>query len=218
MVSWTPEILFHGSPRAPVLIALAHGAGAGMDSPFMDQVSRGLAERGLRVARFEFPYMQRSRQTGKRRPPDRAAVLLETWQAVIKNLKRRLRKGKKKLVIGGKSMGGRIASMVAAEANVAGLVCLGYPFHPPGKPVGKRIEHLRQLAVPTLILQGERDPFGTRREVARYRISTAIQLEWLTDGNHSFQPQKSSSASNDDNLTQALDAMSTFVDQLPPGK
>ena len=213
-MSWTPEIIFHGSPRAQILIALAHGAGAGMDSPFMDHVSNGLAERGLRVARFEFPYMQRSRQTGKRRPPDRAAVLLETWQAVIKNLRTRLKKGNKKLVIGGKSMGGRIASMVAADENVDGLVCLGYPFHPPGKPVGQRIEHLRQLAVPTLILQGERDPFGTRRDVARYRIADTIQLQWLTDGNHSFKPPKASTASNDDNLTQALDAMATFAKQL----
>ena len=88
-MSWTPEIVFHGSPRAPILIVLAHGAGAGMDSPFMEHVSSGLAERGLRVARFEFPYMQRSRQTGKRRPPDRAPVLLETWQAVIKKLRQR---------------------------------------------------------------------------------------------------------------------------------
>ena len=214
-MSWTPEIIFHGSPRAQILVALAHGAGAGMDSPFMDYVSSGLAERGLRVARFEFPYMQRSRQTGKRRPPDRAAVLLETWQAVIKKLRPRLKKGNKKLVIGGKSMGGRIASMVAADENVDGLVCLGYPFHPPGKPVGQRIEHLRQLAVPTLILQGERDPFGTRRDVARYRIADTIQLHWLIDGNHSFKPPKKSVASNDDNLTQALDAMATFVKQLP---
>ena len=214
-MSWTPEIIFHGSPRAQILVALAHGAGAGMDSPFMDYVSSGLAERGLRVARFEFPYMQRSRQTGKRRPPDRAAVLLETWQAVIKKLRPRLKKGNKKLVIGGKSMGGRIASMVAADENVDGLVSLGYPFHPPGKPVGQRIEHLRQLAVPTLILQGERDPFGTRRDVARYRIADTIQLHWLTDGNHSFKPSKKSAASNDDNLTQALDAMATFVKQLP---
>ena len=214
-MSWTPEIIFHGSPRAQILVALAHGAGAGMDSPFMDYVSSGLAERGLRVARFEFPYMQRSRQTGKRRPPDRAAVLLETWQAVIKKLRPRLKKGNKKLVIGGKSMGGRIASMVSADENVDGLVCLGYPFHPPGKPVGQRIEHLRQLAVPTLILQGERDPFGTRRDVARYRIADTIQLHWLTDGNHSFKPPKKSAASNDDNLTQALDAMATFVKQLP---
>jgi len=104
--------------------------------------------------------------------------------------------------------------MVAADENVDGLVCLGYPFHPPGKPVGKRIEHLRQLAVPTLILQGERDPFGTRRDVACYRISDAIQIHWLTDGNHSFKPPKASAASNNDNLTQALDAMATFVGQL----
>ena len=214
-MSGTAKIIYRGSPRSPVLIALAHGAGAGMDSPFMEQFSSGLAERGLRVARFEFPYMQRSRQTGKRRPPDRAPVLIETWQAVIKKLRPRLKAGNKKLVIGGKSMGGRIASMVAADEDVDGLVCLGYPFHPPGKPVGQRIEHLRGLACPTLILQGERDPFGTRLDVARYRLSEAIQLHWLTDGNHSLKPPKSSAASNEDNMTQAFDATTIFVNQLP---
>ena len=214
-MSGTPEIIYQGSPRAPVLIALAHGAGGGMDSPFMEQLSSGLAERGLRVARFEFPYMQRSRETGKRRPPDRAPVLMETWQTVIKKLRPRLKAGNKKLVIGGKSMGGRIASMVAADEDVDGLVCLGYPFHPPGKPVGQRIAHLRRLACPALILQGERDPFGTRRDVARYRLSAAIQLHWLTDGNHSFKPPKSSAVSNDDNMTRAFDATATFVKQLP---
>jgi predicted alpha/beta-hydrolase family hydrolase len=217
-VSWNPEIRFDGSSRAPVLIALAHGAGAGMDSPFMEQVATGLAERGVRVARFEFPYMQRSRESGKRRPPDRAPVLLETWQVVIKQLQRRLKSGNKKLVIGGKSMGGRIASMVAEEANVDGLICLGYPFHPPGKPVGQRIEHLRELAVPTLIIQGERDAFGTRREVGRYRMSASIQVQWLTDGNHSFKPPKASTATNDENIAQSLDAMVAFVEQLPTGK
>ena len=208
------DIVFQGSARAPVCLALTHGAGAGIDSDFMEECSRGLAGRGLRVARFEFPYMQRIRETGKKRPPDRAAVLVETWQTVIRQLKRRLQAGRKKLVIGGKSMGGRIASMVAAEGQVDGLVCLGYPFHPPGKPVGKRIEHLRGIACPTLILQGERDPFGTRRDVARYRLAKQIRVHWLTDGNHSFQPPKSSVASGEQNMAQALDEIAAFCSGL----
>lgn len=208
------DIVFQGSVRATVCLALTHGAGAGIDSDFMKECSHGLADRGLRVARFEFPYMQRMRETGKRRPPDRAPILLKTWQTVIGQLKRRLRPGKKKLVIGGKSMGGRIASMVADEGQVAGLVCLGYPFHPPGKPVGQRIEHLRGIACPTLIVQGERDPFGTRRDVARYRLSEQIDLQWLTDGNHSFQPPKSSPASVEQNMEQGLDAIAAFCHEL----
>jgi hypothetical protein len=208
------DIVFQGSARAPLCLVLTHGAGAGIDSDFMEECSQGLAARGLRVARFEFPYMQRIRETGKKRPPDRAPILLETWQAVISQLKRRLRSGKKKLVIGGKSMGGRIASMVADEAQVAGLVCLGYPFHPPGKPVGQRIEHLHEIACPTLIVQGERDPFGTRREVARYRLSKQIGLHWLTDGNHSFRPPKSSTVSLEENMEQGLDAIAAFCHGL----
>ena len=115
-------------------------------------------------------------------------------------------------------MGGRIASMVAEEANVDGLICLGYPFHPPGKPVGQRIEHLRELAVPTLIIQGERDAFGTRREVGRYRMSASIPAQWLTDGNHSSPPPKASTAPNAETIAQSLEAMVACVEQLPTGK
>lgn len=208
------EIVFQGSARAPVCLALTHGAGAGIDSDFMEVCSSGLAERGLRVARFEFPYMQRIRETGRKRPPDRAPILVETWQTVIRQLQRRLQPSRKKLVIGGKSMGGRIASMVAAEGQVDGLVCLGYPFHPPGKPVGQRIEHLRGIECPTLILQGERDPFGTRRDVATYRLSEQVRLHWLTAGNHSFQPPKSSVASVEQNMEQGLDAIAAFCSGL----
>ena len=106
-------------------IVLAHGAGAGMDSAFMKQVAEALAEASFRVARFEFPYMQQARATGKRSRPDPGAVLEETWFRVIEQVG-----PAEGLVIGGKSMGGRIASMVADRAGVKGLVCLGYPFHP----------------------------------------------------------------------------------------
>src|SRR5436309_860369 len=151
-----PEFLFDGSPSASRTIALAHGAGAAMDSPFMNAFAAGLASAGLRVARFEFPYMAEMRQTGKRRPPDREPVLRETWLQVVNLL------GRAGLIIGGKSMGGRIASMIADEAGVAGLVCLGYPFHPTGKPDRLRVAHLKTLRTPTLILQGRRDPFSSR--------------------------------------------------------
>ena len=160
-VSDQVEIVLRGSSRASVMVALAHGAGAGMDSDFMEACTVGLVERGLRVARFEFPYMRRARLVGGRRPPDRAPVLIASWQEVIGRLRSRLNRGRKRLVIGGKSMGGRIASLVALENGVAGLVCLGYPFHPPGKPVGDRTKHLRSIDCPTLIVQGERDAFGS---------------------------------------------------------
>src|SRR4051812_32124678 len=104
-------------------IVLAHGAGVGMDTPFMNFFAEGLAKNGYRVARFEFPYMAARRIDGTRKPPDREPTLRETWLNVIGKLR------SKRLVIGGKSMGGRIASLVADEAKVAGLICLGYPFH-----------------------------------------------------------------------------------------
>jgi uncharacterized protein len=122
------EFLFDGPKNADRTIVLAHGAGAPMDSDFMNVIASGLAKSGLRVARFEFPYMVKRREDGRRRPPDCAPVLLESYLQVVAEL------GPENLIIGGKSMGGRIASMVAGAAGVAGLVCLGYPFHPPGKP------------------------------------------------------------------------------------
>lgn len=199
------KIVFEGPARAKRTLALAHGAGAPMDSPFMDAFAAGLSSQGLCVARFEFPYMASRRSTGHQRPPDREPVLRETWLDVIEQL------GHEGLVIGGKSMGGRIASLVADEAEVAGLVCLGYPFHPTGKPDKLRVEHLKALRTPTLILQGTRDPFGNRDEVAGYDLSSAITLHWLEDGDHSFKPRKSSGRTEQSNWEEAIAAIGEFV-------
>ncbi|MDX1502559.1 MAG: alpha/beta family hydrolase [Thermoanaerobaculia bacterium] len=201
------NLLFDGPRGATSRVVLAHGAGAGMDHPFMTAVAEGLAERGLRVARFEFPYMERRRAEGKRYGPDRPRVLLERWREVIGALS----KPGRRLVIGGKSMGGRIASMVADETGVDGLVCLGYPFHPPGRPEKLRVAHLEDLATPTLILQGERDPFGGRDEVAGYRLSRAIRVEWLPDGDHSLKPRKASGRTHQENLGRAIALAAEFA-------
>lgn len=132
-----------GPTTAPVTIVLAHGAGAGMDTPFMTFFAEGLAAAGFRVVRFEFPYMAQRRQTGKQRPPDREPLLRQTWLSVIEQL------GAKNLIIGGKSLGGRIASLVADEAGVSGLVCLGYPFHPVGKPERLPVQRAQRIEKPT---------------------------------------------------------------------
>jgi predicted alpha/beta-hydrolase family hydrolase len=150
-----PDLLFDGPADASRTIALAHGAGAAMDSPFMEFFAKGLGKRGFRAVRFEYPYMATKRVTGKQKPPDREPVLRATWMRVIDML------GHEGLVIGGKSMGGRIASLVADEAGVAELICLGYPFHPVGKRDRMRVEHLQTIKTPTLIVQGDRDPFGS---------------------------------------------------------
>jgi hypothetical protein len=204
-----PEFLFDGPAKAATTIALAHGAGAGMDSPFLEFFAHGLGERGIRVARFEFPYMAAKRATGKAKPPDREPALRQAWLSVVETL------GPKGLVIGGKSMGGRIASLVADEAGVAGLVCLGYPFHPVGNPDKLRVEHLATIKTPTLIVQGERDPFGTREEVRAYKLSKAVRVVWMTDGDHSFTPRKSSGRTEEQNWAAALDEIAAFIGLLP---
>jgi predicted alpha/beta-hydrolase family hydrolase len=120
-------------------------------------------------------------------------------------------------VIGGKSMGGRIASLVADEARVAGLVCLGYPFHPVGKPDRLRVEHLATIRTPTLIVQGQRDPFGDREEVAGYRLSPAVRVAWAEDGDHSFRPRKASGRTEQQNWTAALEEVVNFLEALGGG-
>jgi predicted alpha/beta-hydrolase family hydrolase len=195
---------------------LAHGAGAGMSSPFLERFARRLAERGVAVVRFEFPYMCRRRQGGGRRPPDRTAVLEESWRRVVAALG-----GGPRLVIGGKSMGGRIASRVADELSAAGLVCLGYPFHPPRRPERTRVAHLAELVTPTLIVQGTRDPFGSPAEVAGYRLSPAVRLAWIEDGDHSLVPRKRSGRTEEGNLAAAVEAVLEHLTSLagsPPSE
>jgi predicted alpha/beta-hydrolase family hydrolase len=207
-----PELLVDGPTDASRTIALAHGAGAAMDSPFMDFFAHGLGKQGYRVVRFEFPYMASKRTTGKSRPPDREPVLRETWLKVVDVL---AHGSPDRLVIGGKSMGGRIASLVADEAGVAGLICLGYPFHPVGKPDRLRVQHLQAIKTPTLIVQGERDPFGSREEVGKYRLSRAVRVRWMKDGDHSFTPRKSSGQTEEQNWQAALAEIEKFFSSLP---
>jgi predicted alpha/beta-hydrolase family hydrolase len=197
--------LIDGPKRSRQTIILAHGAGAAMDSDFMNAFAAGLASHGIRVVRFEFPYMAAQRTTGKSRPPDREPILREAWLRAIDATKAR------RPYMGGKSMGGRIASLIADDADVRGLVCLGYPFHPTGRPERLRVEHLQTIKTPTLIVQGERDPFGNRQEVAGYKLSRNIQMHWLTDGDHSFTPRKSSGRTQEENWREAIEAVAEFV-------
>lgn len=194
-----------GPEGAERTIVLAHGAGAPMDSPFLVYFARGLAARGLRVVRFEFRYM-RARRSGRRLPPDRPPVLAACWREVVAALG-----GAERLVIGGKSLGGRIASVVADEVSARGLVCLGYPFHPPGKPQSLRVEHLRTLRTRALIVQGTRDPLGSREDVAGYSLSPAIRVHWIADGDHSLKPRARSGRTQEENLAEALETIAEFT-------
>ena len=160
-----------------------------MDSPAMEALAQALAGAGFRTARFEFAYMA-ARRAGARKPPPKAETLLPEYRAAVDALGA----PGKRLIIGGKSMGGRVASMAAdalfAEGRIAGLLCLGYPFHPPAKPAQTRTAHLKALRCPTLIVQGTRDPFGSPEEVAGYTLSPAIEILWLEDGDHDLKPRK----------------------------
>jgi uncharacterized protein len=133
-------------------------------------------------------------------------VLRTTWLQVVAAL------GGSGLVNGGKSMGGRIASLIADEARVAGLVCLGYPFHPVGKPDRLRVAHLQTISTPTLILQGTRDLFGNRTEVAAYSLPPIVRIQWIDDGDHDFTPRVASGRTQEQNWREAIAAVATFVE------
>lgn len=181
------NFLIDGPETARFTILLAHGAGAPMDSAWMNAMRDAFATAGLRVARFEFGYMA-ARRSGERKPPPRADLLIPEYMKAVGQLR-----VEGPLIIGGKSMGGRVASMIAddlyGKGKIVGLLCLGYPFHPPGKPAQLRTSRLTDLRTPTLICQGTRDPFGTREDVSEYKLSDQIEIIWLEDGDHDLRPR-----------------------------
>ncbi|AOO81336.1 alpha/beta family hydrolase [Bosea vaviloviae] len=208
------RFLFDGPDQAERTVLLAHGAGGAMDSPSLTATAKALAGAGFRVARFEFDYMAGRRMEAGRKPPPRAEKLNPEYIAAIDALD-----AKGPLIIGGKSMGGRVASMVAndlfASGRVRGLLCLGYPFHPPAKPEQLRTAHLVDLKIPTLIVQGTRDQFGMREEVSAYTLSPAIEILWLEDGDHDLKPRKSVSGfSAADHLKTMAEAVSAWAERI----
>ena len=207
----TIELRTEGPANTTCRLILAHGAGQDMDSLFMQDIAQRIGTGGVQVIRFNFPYMVKRLEDGRQRPPDRQPVLLEHWRRVIEQVRA---EHAGPLCIGGKSLGGRMASLLADEQQVNALICLGYPFHPPGKPERLRIEHLGKLQTPTLICQGERDSFGNQDEVANYRLPSSIRMHWLSDGDHSFKPRKASGLSLADNLASAASAVLDFVRRL----
>ncbi|PSJ46207.1 alpha/beta hydrolase [Zobellella endophytica] len=199
------KVLFNGSDQAPNRVLLAHGAGAGMEHPVMASLAEGLADAHIQVIRFEFPYMQKSQQDGRRRPPDREPVLLDCWRDMAAAF------AHPRLFLAGKSMGGRMASLVADELSPRGLLLLGFPFHPPGKPERFRGQHLASIATPTLLVQGERDSFGNRDAVAGYDLADGVETCWVRDGDHGFSPRKSSGTTLARNLALVVAQMRSFV-------
>jgi predicted alpha/beta-hydrolase family hydrolase len=184
----------------------AHGAGAGQNSEFMQLIAKGIAEHKINVVRFNFAYMQLAEESGKRRPPDRADKLLAQFTELLNQIDNSL-----PIFIGGKSMGGRMASMLLEESTAEGCICMGYPFHPPGKPEKLRTQHLLSINKPLLILQGERDTFGKREEIASFNLSQQIQVIYLADGDHSFKPRKASGQNLEANLHKAIEHSAAFI-------
>ena len=189
-------------------LILAHGAGAPMDSPFMQTMAQGLAARGVRVVRFEFAYMAQRRVDGRKRPPNPQAQLLQQWREVHAQVRQRV---SGPLSVGGKSMGGRMASLLADEFGASALVCLGYPFYAAGKPEKPRVAHLAELRTPTLIIQGERDALGNRETVEGYELSAAIELHWLQAADHDLKPLKASGFSHQQHLQAAVGVIATYL-------
>lgn len=193
---WNPAVKDKQGKALATLI-LAHGAGASMDSEFMDDMAARLAAQGVNVLRFEFAYMAQRRVDGRRRPPNPQAQLLECWRQVYASVRPHVTGC---LAIGGKSMGGRMASLIADELQVDALVCLGYPFYAAGKPEKPRVAHLADLKTPTLIVQGERDALGNKESVEAYTLSSAIEVLWIPAANHDLKPLKSAGISYDECL------------------
>jgi len=211
-----PELLVDRPARPRARFLFAHGAGAAMDSDFMQAMAAGLCACGIEVVRFEFPYMAERRSGGGRRPPNRMPQLLDCFRAQIEGA---VGKGDGlPLAIGGKSMGGRVASLLAQEyfdsGDVTGLVCLGYPFHPRGKPDKLRTEHLLSIRCPTLVVQGSRDPLGSADEVAGYGLPDSIRIEWLEDGDHDFKPRRASGFTREQHWRAAVDLVAGFIRPL----
>jgi uncharacterized protein len=212
-----PSFSLEGGPaKTGTRLILAHGAGAGITSPFMDAIAALFAERGLAFTLFEFGYMAARREGGSKRPPPRAEALVSEFRDRVRAERKRHRRDR--FIIGGKSMGGRVASLLAgelhAEGDIAGLVCLGYPFHPPGKPDELRTSHLERFDCPALFVQGERDPFGSRHEVEKLKLAPAIRFAWMSDGDHDFGPRGASGFTRKGNLAAAADAVAAFVANL----
>ena len=200
------DFLIDGPPDARHTLVFAHGAGGPMDGAAMNRVAHGFAAAQIRVVRFEFPYMAARRRGERRGAPDRQPVLLDCWRDVVSELG-----GGSRLVLGGKSLGGRMATMIGDEVGARGVLCFGYPFHPPGQPAKLRTAHLETLRTPLLIVQGSRDPFGSEEEVGTYALSQSIRIEWIPGGDHSFKPRAGSSLTERENLETAIAAGVRFV-------
>lgn len=213
-------LLYHAEKknRAGVTVVLGHGAGASQTSGFMRMFAKGLAARGLDVMTFNFVYMEQGRSV-----PDQKHKLESCFQAVIETARKHKKLKNNRVVIGGKSMGGRIGSQVMAgeerEAfaeDVVGLVFLGYPLHPPGQSTKLRVEHLEHIRKPMLFVQGTRDALGSPDEIKPYvkNLRPAVQIHEIEGGDHSFKAPKKFGMPQEQIFETAMDEIDRWVRSL----
>lgn len=203
-------LVVRGEARLGRLL-IAHGAGAGQDSVFLEQLRHALAEAGVQTLAMEFAYLQQMRREARRRPPpriDRLVDELARWCDTVSH------NDLPPLWVGGKSMGGRAASLLTARDAAAGLVLCGYPFHPAGKPDTLRLSHWPLIGCPTIVVQGTRDPFGNQDEVSGYSLPDGVALHWLEDGDHDWKPRRSSGRVQLDLIQEGAEAIASFMARM----
>jgi uncharacterized protein len=217
------RVLKLGPEDSEVIVIMAHGAGAGNNSEFMTYHAKSMADQGYLVLSFNFDYMQTMIETGKRRPPERQAKLESTYIAHITEAVRDY-PNCKKIVLVGKSMGGKIASFISTQQslqknvlNISAVIALGYPFYPVNKKekLPERTNHFVDICIPFLVIQGERDALGSRDFIESITLANVPKLKWLIDGDHSFTPRKSSGLTEQDNWQQSIKIMCDFIESLP---
>lgn len=198
-----------------VKLILAHGAGAGSQSDFMQLICNKVTEftkkqmkENVEVILFDFPYMQQIHATGKKRPPDKMAKLVAAFEQQVGQVS-----ADDIIFVAGKSMGARVAleTILASNRTINAVIALGYPFYPPGKAEKHRLELLQKITAPCLIIQGERDTFGNRAWVEQQALSNNIQINWITAADHSLKPLKSSGVSHEQALDSASHAIVEFI-------
>lgn len=202
------------NPIAQVIFS--HGAGADMHHEFMEQIATLFNQANINVLRFNFPYMDRRKETGKRYPPDRMPKLIDCFTAVIKEFTPNNENLKLPLFIGGKSMGSRVAATLAGDEDISlffqGVFCLGYPFHPPKKPEKLRLEPLQDTQKPIVVVQGERDTLGSEIEIIDYQVSSLCQFVFLSDGDHSLKPRVKSGFTHEQHMKSAVESIVNFIE------
>ena len=199
--------------RARTTVILAHGAGLPQTSAFMVAFAEGLARRGCHAVTFNFPYTEQ-----RRRLPDRAPILEACFRDVVGAVQARPELRARRLVIGGKSMGGRMATHLAAQglADLAGVVVLGYPLHPPGRPEQLRAEHLARIQQPMLVVQGERDAFGTPEELRPFLAPLeAATIHVVEGGDHSFKVARRGPLGQAEVFEGVQDLIARWIASLP---